>query len=169
MTINIENFKILRDAVKSNQSFSMVSFTHDCGTAACILGTAGALLDIDPDDISEHSEEIANWLGLDAREMTYIAYGDWIEICMDEITRGDALEYLNKVIEDGYVRHFVEKEEFSMQELLDHARSPAAQYNPTDNPWKWDTEAEKWTAIDEEGGLWESEDDEITAVQVGWP
>lgn len=63
---------------------------------------------------------------------------------------------------------YMSRARLSMQELLDHARSPAAIYDPIPNPWKWDTEAEKWTAIDEEGGLWESEADEITAVQVGW-
>jgi hypothetical protein len=166
MAINIENFKILRDAVKANQRFSMEQFTHDCGTAACILGTAGALLDIKPEHISESNEEIAEWLGIDGGDMFHIAYGDWTETSLDDITQEQALEYLNKVIDFGYVD--VGKAKFSMQELLDHARSPAAVYDPIPNPWKWDTEAEKWTALDDEGGLWESEDDEITAVQVGW-
>lgn len=62
----------------------------------------------------------------------------------------------------------VPKPELTMQDLLDHVRSPAAVYNPIPNPWKWDGENEKWTALDEYGGMWESEEDEITAVQVGW-
>ncbi len=57
----------------------------------------------------------------------------------------------------------------NMQELLDHARSPAAIYDPIPNPWKWNYEEDRWSAIADDGGLWVSDEDEITAIQVGWP
>lgn len=80
--------------------------------------------------------------------------------------RDEDCEYV-AVFQGHLLDLYAPKPELTMQDLLDQRRCTFGSEN-RGNPWKWDYENEKWTALDDDGGLWESGGDEITAVQVGW-
>lgn len=112
MTINIERFKQVREAVAANPDFDMGTYIHPCGTAACILGSAQACAYPDtPLHYWKFDEVRAGvWLGLSTEqiyddepsELDFLQYGMWSDSGMSA-TKEEALLYLDKVIETGDV------------------------------------------------------------------
>ncbi len=110
MSLNIENFKLVRQHVEINPAFDMETYYHPCGTAACIVGSASVLAR----QINNLTGPIAtqavvsDFLGLtdiynedfDEFELAFLQHGKWSPNGM-RASKAEALLYLDKVIETG--------------------------------------------------------------------
>ena len=117
--MNIENFKLLRDHVANNSKFDMGRVTHPCGSAACIMGSAEALIlsemkDAFTSEFTYYSLDgrlyvdqyyiRAKWLDISTHEFDHLHMGLFsAEHDMNFITQEEAVAFLNKCIEEGYV------------------------------------------------------------------
>lgn len=102
--MNVEAFKELRAAVAANPAFDMATHVHECGSAACIIGSAAAILGIviDDDPLGSYVK-MYNWLGVTGEELQWIEMGEWMYMALDDITKEQALAYLDEVIVNGEV------------------------------------------------------------------
>ena len=115
--MDIENFKLLREHVAGNPKFDMENVLHWCGSAACIMGSAEALIiantdrrelrgDLYTDDqqrLRVHMRYIKEWLGIETSEYLHIYVGGFSKFNMDKITQEEAVDYLDRCIELGCV------------------------------------------------------------------
>lgn len=121
--MHLENLKRVRDAIANvpDEAFDMANYAtkslHPCGTAACIAGhtllQAGAIANIDDDDNLVNFtldgkriypfEAAAEYLQLTYTEANYVFFGQFTETPMYDITREQALDYLDLVLKNGII------------------------------------------------------------------
>jgi hypothetical protein len=107
--MNIERMHRVRDAVVANPSFTMIKAGHSCGSAACIMGSAQALMGLPlRGDVSQMNDPTCNgqvreWLDLTTGEHEYIFLGWFTFLPIEMITRQMAVDYLDNIIERGSV------------------------------------------------------------------
>ncbi len=90
--MNTENMQLVRDHVAANAEFDMTCVTHDCGSAACIVGSAAI--------VSGYSdeEEVAEWLEITIGQYYSIYGGEFAGKPMSQITKEEAVNYLDRCI-----------------------------------------------------------------------
>ena len=115
--MNIENWKLLRDAVAHSIEFDMTDFFHTCGTPACLVGHAAALMIPEDSIVGIAGEKLAldhrlrlvhvgdhyltNWLGIQSTKLSGFMMGLWSQKDLKDITQQDALEWLDECIAKG--------------------------------------------------------------------
>lgn len=95
--MNIENFKLVIEHVATNPQFDMQVINHSCGSAACIIGSAAFVSEIYDD------KDLAKWLDVDLDDFYYIYGGDFSSNPLKDITRDEAVDYLNRCVIAGEV------------------------------------------------------------------
>jgi hypothetical protein len=132
ISMNIENFKLLRDHVAENSKFTMNTMTHSCGSAACIMGSAEAIIlsqiryplgseytyrDENHRWRIDHYHIRAKWLDLSFAEYDHIYMGKFsIHENTDQVTQAEAVAFLDMCIESRHV--FLGKVAFVPEEML---------------------------------------------------
>lgn len=75
--MNLENLKTLRDAIEKDNTFNMNTYTHGCGTPACIAGHASHLLGFtEPHETTDaYKSCLATYLDISAAAAEEISVG----------------------------------------------------------------------------------------------
>jgi hypothetical protein len=97
--LNVTNFKKVRDSVAKSNNFTMNFYFNQCGIPCCIMGHASNLRKQD-----NYYGETRDFLNIGKDDFFYIALGEWSKKPIEQITKDDALAFLDKVIETGAVK-----------------------------------------------------------------
>jgi hypothetical protein len=116
--MNLERIKLVRAAIKAapDGEFSMDKWGGggggSCDTQACIAGYTCLVAGHDLGSLQrgEVPEYAANLLELNDEDAWYMFHGKWAKQVLDggllgSVSKTDALAYLDRVIETGYVKH----------------------------------------------------------------
>lgn len=111
--MNIEGWKKLQEALINEQSitFDMSDWgdreENFCGTSACIAGFACHAngMDIGKMSCNQIAEEAEKILGIEWHQTDHVFFGRWLPKPDGALkqTREEALEYVQRVIDTGYV------------------------------------------------------------------
>jgi hypothetical protein len=115
--MNVENFKLVREHVALNEEFHMENMRTECGTPACVMGSAEAIIRslYESGALSEGKSPLypcgryvdqifmREWLGVDSVEFDQIFLGNFSRNYLSNIRKAEVLAYLDLCIERGEI------------------------------------------------------------------
>lgn len=99
----VENYKHYAGTVRNLKAHARIDKVspYECGTAACLAGHVALLHNVGEDEIiSDFAQDILN---LNSEERYHMFMGGWIDGDMTRTTIDEAIEYLNKVLDEQNV------------------------------------------------------------------